>query len=476
MTRIASVSPLVAKEIRALLPLWLATLLALAAAILWRQRSYSDIGLIAYVAGVVSLGAHAIGHEYGHRTLPALLAQPIARWRLFATKILVAAAMAGVLAAAAAAVFAADSSPGNDTAAYVIMPILAALFLAPLFTLLCRNTLAGAVLGVSAPLMVWIAAILVAWWGFGTSGEAVTAWVLQRWVTLALIVCPMFAALTWRGFSRMEAVEGMPAALTLPRLPGMRTGTRRHAPWRALIAKEIHLQQMSIAITLFYAVIWAIGAGLRPSLPSSAILPLEALLLLYCMGLTIAIGAMASAEERQQGMLDAQLLQPVSALGQWAVKCAVTLSLALLLGVAMPAILISNFGDTRGAAVPNFAVVLLVLLITSSSLYLSSLTGSGVKAMALSLPVAVGGAIFIQTTQSAVVSASTWLGTPLPADHTEAFFVASLLLPVLVVPLLLWFGFVNHHSTEHPLRRTTSQICVVAITLVAVIAAAGAII
>jgi ABC-type transport system involved in multi-copper enzyme maturation permease subunit len=477
MTRVPSLSPLVAKEVRALLPVWAATMVALAAAFVWRQRSFSDIGIIGYVGGVVSLGAHSIGHEYGHRTLPMLLAQPAPRWRLFTIKFLIAGAMLATLALAAALVFTSGGLRGSDASRAIVLPIIAAIFVAPLFTMICRSTLAGAILGPSAPMMVWVAAMLVAWWAFGVDGDTVTAWFFDQWVILALIACPILAVFTWRRFSRMEVVEGIPATLTLPRLANPRTSARHAAPWRALVAKEIHLQQMTIAITLFYSVIWMISVGLRDTAPAAVRLPLEAVLLLYCLGLTIVIGALASAEERQQGTLELQLLQPVGALRQWAVKCVVSLGLAILLGLGLPVLLIAAFSSESGSSLAlSPELTLLVVTLTSSSLYISSLASSGVKAMVWSLPAAIGVAIFIQTVQTTIVFVSARLGTPLPVDHTEASQVAGRVLTVLLVPVLLWFGFVNHTSAEHTPRRTVTQVGIVAVLIVAGITAAGALI
>jgi hypothetical protein len=257
-----------------------------------------------------------------------------------------------------------------------------------------------------------------------------------------------------------------------------RAGSRRPARWRALAAKELHLQQMTIAITLLYAVIWSIGVAVRQSAPVLVELPVEAVLLMYCMGLTIVIGALASAEERQLGTLEMQLLQPVGALGQWAVKCSVALGLALVLGLVLPAILIGIFSARLGSTQVGMSIelVLLVIMLTSTSLYISSLTGSGVKAMTWSVPTGIGVAIFIQTTRNAIASASTRLGTPLPADQQEASLVAARVLTVLIVPVLLWFGFVNHTSAEHPWRRTLTQVGVVAMLIVTGIIAAGALI
>jgi ABC-type transport system involved in multi-copper enzyme maturation permease subunit len=480
MTRAASLSPLVVKEVRALLPLWAATVLGLAAAFALQRRAYSDIALIGYVAGVVSLGAHGFGHEYTSRTLPTLLAQPVPRWRLFAVKLLIVVAMLATLAVAAAFVFTSDRFRGNDSARAIVLPLLAGVFTTPLFTMLCRNTLAGAVLGVSGPMTLWVIALLVGWWVFGLASDTVTAWFLNRWVLIAAMACPILAALTWRAFSRLEAVEGMPTTLTLPRWAVGRAGARRAAPWRALFAKELHLQQLTIAITLFYGVIWVLAVALRQSSSFAVVLPLEAVLLLYCLGLGIVIGALASAEERQQGTLDVQLLQPIGTLQQWAVKCVVTLGLALVLGVAMPAALIAMLSPSSGWSAMRqmfvSSLMLLVILLTSASLYISSLAASGVRAMTWSLPAGIAAAMFIQTSQTAVVEVSTLIGAPLPADHTEASIVASRVLPLLAVPVLLWFGFINHTSADHPWRRTLTQVGTIALVIVIGIVVAGTLI
>jgi ABC-type transport system involved in multi-copper enzyme maturation permease subunit len=479
MNRAGSLAPLIVKEFRALLPLWAGTMVALGAAFALPRHGYADLALVGYVAGAVSLGAHSIGHEYGHRMLPMLLVQPAPRWRLFATKMLVVGAMLASLALPASIVFAADRFRGNDGVATVVLPMLASLFTAPLLTMVCRNTLAGAVLGVSGPMTLWVVTMIVAWWGFRVEGNTVTSWVLSRWVLIAMVACPILAVLSWRAFNRIEAVDGMPVTLTLPRWAPTRTGVRRPAAWRALIAKELHLQQMTMAITLFYGVIWAIAVGVRETVPSSAALPLEAVLLLYCLGLAVVIGALASAEERQQGTLEMQLLQPVNALAQWGVKCVVVLALAVLLGVLLPTLLITAYSATTGSTPivrMSLNLIALVILLTSSSLFLSSLASSAVRAMAWAVPVSIGAALFIQTTQDAIVSVSTQLGKAVPADQTEASIVAARLLPLLVVPALLWFGFVNHTSAEHPPSRTSMQIGVLAALIVTGIMAAGALI
>lgn len=478
MTSGSALAPLLVKEARALLPLWGAAMATLIIASVGLRRWPSDIAVIGYIGGVFALAAHAIGHEYGYRTLPIWLAQPAPRARLFAAKGLALATLLATLAAVAAMVFSADGVGAGEAARMVLLPILGGVFTAPLFTMWCRSTLAGAVLGPSAPMTFWVAVAVAAWWGAGVGVEQTAAWFLDQWVMVAAVACPPLAILTWHTFARMEAVDGPPAVLTLPRWMSRARGARRHSPWRALVAKEVHLQQMTIAITLLYGAIWALGVTLRQSMPSVVALPVEAVLLLYCLGLTVVIGALASAEERQLGILESQRLQPVGAAGQWAVKCAVALGLALILGLALPAALIATFVSGRASNTLGVSVelVLLVIVLTSSSLYLSSLTSSGVKAMAWSVPAGIGVSLFIQTMRSAVAVASTRLGAPLPSDQTEAWLLTARLLAVLVVPALLWFGFLNHTSADHPWRRTLAQLAILAALVVSSIIAGSALI
>ena len=92
---------------------------------------------------------------------------------------------------------------------------------------------------------------------------------------------------------------------------------------------------------------------------------------------------------------------------------------------------------------------------------------SSFKAMTWSVPTGIGVAIFIQTTRNAIAAASARLGTPLPADQTEASLVAARVLTVLIVPVLLWFGFVNHTSSERTVRRVCQQVASIALVIVA---------
>ena len=78
-----SLTPLLRKETRALLPTAAAANMAMLLRIAGPHSWYGgDLTMLAYVFGSLALGAQSIGHEYGYRTLGILLAQPSDRRRL----------------------------------------------------------------------------------------------------------------------------------------------------------------------------------------------------------------------------------------------------------------------------------------------------------------------------------------------------------------------------------------------------------
>ena len=109
---------LVLKEGRALAPIWL----AIAATIVISNRTGQPVlGFLAFALGAVALGVYSVGHEYAHRTLTTLLAQPLSRSQLLVTKVTVLATLLALLTLVAALMLlpadAWDSWTGTPTAA-----------------------------------------------------------------------------------------------------------------------------------------------------------------------------------------------------------------------------------------------------------------------------------------------------------------------------------------------------------------------
>lgn len=485
MTRAAAMPPALSKEIRALLPLWGASVAALASAVLWRDHLL-DIGWSAYVAGSLAIGAQSVGQEYTYRTLPMLLSQPSDRRRVYLLKFVVSAVMLLTLAALAATVFATVWRHEPVRIPVFILPVLCGLFLAPFLTMVCRSTLAGMIFSGSVMALTWLVTLAIAWFGFGIEPETAEHIILGRWTIGAIVLCPLAGLLGWRRFVGLEAVEAESPALLLP--PWLRSaqGARLHAPLQALAIKEVHLQQLAFVVAGLYVIGWALMLLAQRYILSWSAFPLGAVMLLYCMGLAIMIGALASAEERQHRTLDCQLLQPAPAWQQWLVKVGIALGLALLFGVGLPVLLnrLATLEGARGFPVLGDLMVLVVLL-TAGSLYVSSLSSSGVRAMAVSLPAGMAVVFFVQMVSRAMRWTTSKLAGPLMADivtgavlpssvgPAEVVMLAARVYSLTLVPLLLWFGFVNHRSAERTVRSISRQVVAIALLITAGIILVG---
>jgi ABC-type transport system involved in multi-copper enzyme maturation permease subunit len=469
MSRIAVLPPLVGKEIRALLPLWAGTVAALAGAAAWRGGDLSGIALFVYVIGALAIGAQSVGQEYTHRTLPMLLAQPVDRRRMFVIKFGAAAALLLMLAGVGTALVT-MSQTQSVRYPFVIVPVLCGLFLAPLVTMMCRNTLAGALISAQAVGFCWLLALAIAWFGLGIGADAMEQLVLQQWVAGASVACPIAGFLSWRRFIALEATAATATSLRLPRWHKRTLRPRRHSPLRALIAKELHLQQLAFVVAGLYLVTWTLLSLAQRYVPSTSNFPVGGVMLMYCVGLAIVIGALGSAEERQHGTFDVQSMQPVSAVQQWMVKAAVTIGLSLAFAVGLP-VAANGLAALEGFhSGPDMVdLVILVVVLTSSSLYASSLCESGVRALALWLPICLAVTMFVQMLNGIIqwatpqlVSATMAFGqpTPLVLVSVRGFALA-------VVTSLLWLGYRNHTACDRSLRRLAPQAAVMAMVVTA---------
>jgi len=419
MTLSRVLPPAVAKEIRALLPAWLASMAVVGAAGALGDSLIRSLGMVTYGVASVALGAMSIGHEYTLRTLPLLLSQPSRRARVFVTKLSVLAVMLLTLAGVAWGRVLHPSS-GNAT---FVLTVLCGLFVAPWLTIRCRNPLAGTVFTIPIPGWLWLFV--------GVFVEGPLKLVVFRRGMLGL--CAIAAVLGWRTFMRLEAIEGPDADLQLPwARPATTAPARdRHAIW-LLMKKELALQQLSLALAVLYCAGWLalVASGkMQPGAGEHTMDVFGGLTILYGAMLALLIGSLASAEERQLGTLEWQVLLPMASWKQWVVKAAMAIGLAMVLGVGLPALLLFVSGGAIGL---NGWFVLGILVLTVGSLYVSSLCANGLQAFLLSLAVAVILILVIPWTVTPRVLSSAVLLVPLSA----------------LVALVLWLALENHRSAE----------------------------
>jgi hypothetical protein len=428
----------VAKEVRALLPVWLGSLAVVAAAAAVGDGSPQDLGRLVYGAACAALGALSIGHEYTNRTLATLLSQPVSRARLFLIKQSVLAVMLVTLSALAwNTVFQSRATP-----LIFVLSVLCAWTVTPWLTMLSRSPLAGAVFTGPAPAWIWLltAAFVDSPWKLAVFG----------WAVLGL--CAVAAVLGWQTFMRLEAIEGRGANLFF-RLKAEATreedadaAARIQDPIWLLAKKELALQLPSIAVAGIYVLGWlALWLwGLSPATPAqqrSFEDVLGALTFLHGGLVAIVIGSIASAEERQLGTLEWQVLLPMASWRQWAMKAGVALGLSMFLTVALPLLSLLISGSDIRIGVGYTAAM---LLLTSVGLYASSLSANGLKAVLLTLPASLLMLVAIMALQSAPGGFHLTL---LPMG----FFA-------LLVALVLYFALLNHRSAERGARRIGLQL------------------
>jgi len=473
--------PSVRKEALALAPLWVSCCLGAAAAPLWSAFRFDVVALMAYIVGAVALGAHALGHEYGHRTLGALLAQPVRRSTILAIKLGV---LAVALVSLTAVAWAGPYSPIKQfpsraalDSRVLFLPTLMGLTLAPYLALVARSTLGGAVFTITVPGLLLIATDLLGTWLFGPShaGE-IDRFKYAAFAQATVAACVFAAIAIWRGFMRLE-VTGDDTGHVSVSLSGPADTTRRSArsPYWLLAAKELHLQQMTFVIVALYICGWAAAMWTQRSPDTSLNSPWSQLDTLYAVLLSLLIGSLASAEERHLGTVEWQVLLPLASWKQFAVKAAVACGLVLVAGIGLPV------GLAQFAPLPHLAgfprgalwmVCVLALTTAMGSLYVSTLSSSGVRAVAAALPVMTGAFILMRS-----VELTLWWGVRAgliprrlghwgPGSDAQAQWLLAG-LAACVVAMFLVHAFRNHGAVDRGARRITAQAAVIGGTIVA---------
>lgn len=170
---------------------------------------------------------------------------------------------------------------------------------------------------------------------------------------------------------------------------------------------------------------------------------------------------------------------------QWAVKLGVVLAAAIVLGLGLPALLLTAGRSGGVNAIPlteSEAPIIAVMLLASGSLYISSLCRSGLWALLMSLPAVVGSVLFVQLgfgwlAHSSYVTVRSLAGKPVPRFPVFYYFpprALSYLLVFGLIAIALRFAFINHRSADGFARRVWTQVLVMAAFVAAGIIVGGA--
>jgi hypothetical protein len=476
--------PSLAKETRALLPTFVATAAAISLGGLLDDRTAALV-LVVFCWGVVALGAHSIGHEYSHRTLTLLLGQPRSRVRMLADKALVLIPMVLALTLITTLSLPGEGfeplrQPGAPRT-LLVLAALSALSVAPLLSMVGRGTLPATVFTVAIPGVFMVVAEVLGNARYGVRNtDSIWAFKLAFVQSSVLYVCAAAAIAVWWRFLRLQAIDGhqnlhIPAWLRSP-TAGAAAPVRMPAGW-LLIRKELHLQQISYAVVGLYVTAWLALWLFGEGPPDGPRVELAAVTVMYQGLIALLIGSVASAEERHLGTLSLQQLLPMAAWKQWAVKAGTAIGLAVLLAILLPVFLsaLIPLPDNRlPARLPRQLMAVVVL--STFSLYVSSLCGSAVRAIVASIPLSFAAMLYGTATRGLVTAMSyrDLAQASAASQNRDARYAALIALQarteyamvltlIVMVVLLLRFAFVNHRSDERRPSRTIAQ----AIVLVA---------
>jgi hypothetical protein len=456
---------LAAKEFRALLPVWAAAAFTLGGDPLLRgtgMHALFPLGMFAYIVGSLALGAHVIGHEFTNRTLASLLVQPCRRSSILLTKASVLAVMLVALGfIARVVVFQSVGRTYGNFPRYptLYLPLIGGFCVAPYLTMRLRSQMAGVVFTASIPGMTYLIALLGGGIIYGTGTPAAEALALSVWTPAMGIFAAAGAVLSARSFMRLQDTEGGRDELRLPRWFTVADASPIRPPLWMLAKKELRLQQMTFAMVAFYPLIWTsltIAGRLNPEFGRE--FPIQGVGLLYFALLPLLMGSLASAQERQFGMLQSQAMLPVPRAQQWAVKAGVVLILALVLGVILPWLVFAPPQLPRASFWPLMATI---ALLTTWSLYISSWCRSGIISLALLLPASAAAMLFARCIDWLVIA----LLSPRHAvaaygalTQPSAVFTPWVIAATPLAALLLLFAARNHWTSERRAKTLAVQV------------------
>lgn len=454
MTSSAALGLSIRKEARALLPMWAACAGALIVVAIVGDRRFAEAGRMVYFLGSVALAGWSIGHEYSHRSLPILLSLPSTRRRMLLVKLGVAITLLATLSALALATLPAFNGFGRSEVGGLLpeFSVLCAVMLAPLLTMVCRSPLAGVVFAAGITSWVHMLAQVAGLVVYGESEPARSQFDMGFRLWGLAGVSAIAAVGGWLAFMQLEAIDGLPD-VHWPH--GWRTAVavpvaRRRNRFCLLALKELRLQQMSFIVTGLFilgGIVTAMLGSVVPELKGS----LEPLAAMNGLLLAWLIGSLASAEERHLGTLEWQTLLPIAAWQQWIVKAGITLALAILIAIGLPTLALIDGPQLN----PVYAGIIVVM--TTTSLYVSTLCSSGIRTLTVSGP--------------AILLVFVPLGRFISPSYADALSAVDGLVLAGLLLLVLRFAFENHRSAGRDFKRVGRQLLVMAaVPLLALIA------
>ena len=327
------------KEIRGLTPAALAALVIPIGIQLCLGHTHhvANDGIPIFALFVALLAASSFGPEVSQGTLTSLLVQPLRRVNLWNYKLAVLAV--GVILVSVP--FALSTArPGHDWL-LLILPTLCAVGLTPWLTLLFRDGIVATAVTLGTEATVLLLGFQMFRWRILTPDERQLSVERQ---TAIIVATALLATAGW--FAGRRVIQNWQASPSrrwtdwlLPFRPRTTSVSRLPSaggPTLSLVLKELRLQKHNLILVAFFCVPFALILC-RPDLRGDA---LKGWFTFFSFVLPVSVGAVSISGERQLGVLDGQLLLPVSLARQWAIKMSICFGICLLGGICLPWLLI----------------------------------------------------------------------------------------------------------------------------------------
>ncbi|MBI2946980.1 MAG: hypothetical protein HYY23_04995 [Verrucomicrobia bacterium] len=486
-----SLNALIRKEIRLILPAWVAAMI-LAATPVWLfsvtdffnwQSPGVAMVLTSLALGAILLGLAPFGQECSVGTLSLLLAQPVARRQIWRAKI-------AVITAALILVFAClmlsflirirgvpSSGEVFDLLKFGGLAAVVAVTGGLWTTLLFRQVAASVWFTLLAPL--FLLTVTAKFWDRFSEGVATVG-------VTAMLVLYSIAGFCWarRMFLRAQDTAWTGGTLSLPAwlrfTIGKASAVRKtkRKPIRAFLRKEFHAHHLSLLIAAGLLFLHLIVVAIRrlelemdPTDPHPAFRALLEFWWVLWLGLPFLVGSASVAEERKLGTLEAQLCLPMTRRAQFAIKLGLTLVLGVFLGGLMPwaAEGVGGFDTVPGAfrearrAIPSLwqplgLTCLIAAAITLLSFYASTLRRSLLNAMGTAVIfgfalMAIGGWI---------INAAIDYRHPPPWGIPLIIYIGG----PLILAALIWLAFTNYKYVQLGWKMWLRNALTIVLTLV----------
>jgi ABC-type transport system involved in multi-copper enzyme maturation permease subunit len=460
---------LIEKELRLLLPAFLAALV-LAIVPVWilplDSRNPGMAGGWRFMFGAIMLALSSFGREVGFKTIPFILAQPFERSRIWWTKI----AVLGICTALTYDAWWLSNNlssmlrPAGPIPPEVLafVALMGAVFTAGglWMTLLLRQVVAAFCLALLVP---WV---LI----FGIQAMGAKVWMICA--ALGVYAAAAFFLARWR-FLHLQDTAWTGGVISFGRRRAVAGASviRDRGPWRELFLKELKLHEFTLAAIAGLFVLHLGAMALRKA--GAGVFSASTLTMLDMFGavwvfVPLVAGTQSVAEERQLGVLDGLLCLPVSRRTQYWVKLAFVLVLG---GMLCPTLLCAaeGIGSAFGFKAQLIhgqglqAVFYIFLAFSLFGFYASTLTRSGVQAIAVGV-VVITVSIYVFHVLNLRVAIETF----------GLRFWPVIAGPVLAAAII-WLGYGNFEWTFESARRWRRNILGLIATIILISGSAAAV-